>query len=335
MDVVYTLNDKFSPQVGASIASVCENNKGMGRISFWLLTVGGDGSISDENRKRFETLAAGYGRMLSIIVLDDLRSYFDFEFDTNGWNPIVLLRLLIERVLPAEIDKVLYLDGDTVCRGNLDSLWADGMDGKALGASIEPTVDRKRKESLGLGNSHYYNAGVLLINLKRWREGHVGDRIIDYYREHGGRLFASDQDAINGCLKDEIYTLSPKYNYCNIFDQYSYRFLRKLEQPAEYVSRDVFTEARKDPLIIHYLGEDRPWRRHNTHKYRDDYRHYLNLTEWRDAPDEEGWGLYFFCWRIFNFVTFPFNRVRYEIINFLIPAVMKKRAGKLVTSGEK
>ncbi len=332
MNILYTLNDKFLPQVAASITSICENNKKMNTIHFYLIVLGG---LSLQDQKKLQKCVKKYNRELDILPLENLANYFDFEFDTNGWNPIVLARLLVDKILPKNIDKVLYLDGDTICRGDLTDLWLDNMDGKVVGASIEPTVDKKRKQALGLENSHYYNAGVLLINLEKWRHQKIGSKIINYYKEHSGKLFANDQDAINGCLKNQIYTLSPKYNYCNIFDQYSYRFLCKLEKPAEYIDKNTFLEAKKNPVIIHYLGEERPWRKHNTHKYRDDYKHYLSLTEWKDTPDEEGWGLYFFCWRIFNLVTYPFNRLRYTIINSLIPVFMNYRSLKLKKAGEK
>ncbi len=331
MNILYTLNDKFVPQVASGIVSVCENNKDIDDINFFLISMG----ITPENKKKLNKMVDSYHQKIDIIELKDLKTYFDFEFDTNGWNPIVLARLLVDKILPKNIDKVLYLDGDTICRGSLKELWEDDMDGRVIGASIEPTYSKKQKQNLNLENSHYYNAGVLLINLKKWRNEEIGKKIIDYYREHKGNLFANDQDAINGCLKAQIYTLSPKYNYYNIFDQYSYNFLKKLEKPAQYISKDIFDEARANPVIIHYLGEERPWRKYNTHKYRADYKKYLSMTDWKDTPDEEGWRLYFICWKIFNVVTKPFNRIRYTIIETLIPVFMNYRSAKLKKSGEK
>ena len=97
----------------------------------------------------------------------------------------------------------------------------------------------------------------------------------------------------------------------------------------QYFSKTDFEESVKNPIIIHYLGEERPWRQGNTHKYSDDYWKYLNMTCWKGTPSEEGWQLYFVCWRIFNVFTKPFPQLRYSIINCLIPYFMKYRARKL------
>ena len=153
--------------------------------------------------------------------------------------------------------------------------------------------------------------------------------IFDFYKKYNGNLFANDQDAINGALKKEILTISPTYNFYNIFYQYNYNFFVRLLKPIKYIDKDVYQDAVNNPTIIHYLGEERPWRKGNTHKYRKDYKYYLSLTPWKDTPDEEGWNLYFFCWRIFNFFTKPFPGLRLRIINGLIPFVMKLRKRKI------
>ena len=256
MNILYTLNDKFVPQVAAGICSICENNKDLDNITFYLISK----EITDENKNKLKEFAKKYNRELIVKELGDIKQYFDFEFDTTGWNSIVLARLLLDKFLPDDVEKILYLDGDTIVRGSLKDLWDTNIDEYVIGASIEPTVDRDRKKSLGLEFKPYYNAGVLLVNLKKWREKNAGKIILDYYKENDGKLFANDQDAINGSLNDDIYTLLPKYNFYNIFYQYNYKFLSKLMEPVKYIEKKEFEECVKEPVIIHYLGEERPWR---------------------------------------------------------------------------
>lgn len=331
MNILYTLNDKFVPQVSAGICSICENNKDFKEINFYLISDG----ITEENKNKLKDFVKGYGRNLTIKELGNIKKYIDFEFDTTGWNQIVLARLILDIFLPEEIDKILYLDGDTIVRGNLQELWNTNIEEYIIGASIEPNVDKKRKKNLGLEFKPYYNAGVLLINLKKWRNEKVGKKVLDYYKANKGKLFANDQDAINGALSEEIYTLSPTYNFCNNLYKYSYKFLTKLMKPVEYVKEDVFYKALENPIIIHYLGEERPWRTGNKHKYKDDYFKYLNKTPWKNMGIEDGWRLYFVCWNIFNFITKPFPIVRYNIINSLIPAFIKLRARNIKKDKEK
>lgn len=321
MNIVYTLNDKFVPQVAAGICSVCENNRDE-KITFYLISDG----ISEQNQKKLKTFVQKYHQKLQIIAIGDLKEYFDFDFDTTGWNPIVLARLVLDKLLPNDLDRILYLDGDTIVRGSLTELYHTDIGDSVIGASIEPTADKARRQALSLEGYAYYNAGVLLINLKKWRQDKTGQKILDYYAAHDGKLFANDQDAINGALRGEIYTLLPKYNFCNIYHQYPYRFLRKLVAPAQYIPAAEFADSVKNPVIIHYLGEERPWRAGNRHQYRDDYQKYLAKTPWKDTPNESGWQAYYLCWNIFNVLTKPFPALRYRIITSLIPIVLQKRS---------
>ena len=184
MNILYTLNNKFVPQVAAGICSVCENNKNVEKIKFYLIS----DKITEENKKKLVGLGEKYSRKIEIKELGNIKDYIDFEFDTTGWNQIVLARLIIDKFLPEEIEKVLYLDGDTIVRGSLEELWNTNLENKTIGASIEPTMDKKRKINLGLETKPYYNAGVLLINLKRWRQQKSGKIILDYYRENKRKI---------------------------------------------------------------------------------------------------------------------------------------------------
>lgn len=321
MNIFYTADNNFVPQLGAGICSVCESNQAVEEIVFYI----GCLRISPEDQSKLARLAQRYQREIHFIEIENLTSLIGCDLDTSGWNTVILARLLIDRLLPESVDRVLYLDGDTIVRGSLEELWQTDMGSCVVGASIEPTVNRQRKNALGLNELHYFNSGVLLIDLKQWRASGTGTRILSYYTKNNGQLVANDQDAINGALAGEIHVLSPKYNFYNIFWYYPYRVLCKLEAPSPYVSKEVFQDAMDHPVIIHYLGEDRPWRRGNTHRYTGDFQHYLSLTDWKDSPMEEGWQTYFVCYKLFLTVLKPFPMLRYRIMDRLIPLFIQYR----------
>lgn len=325
MNVFYTTNDLYCAKVAASICSVYSNNSDMEELEVYI--IGQD--ISGENKARFDALGKQFHRQIHLIDLGSLDQYFPFDFDTRGWAPVVLARLACDKLLPTNIDRILYLDGDTINLCSLAQLWDADLGENVLGGCIEATVTRSRCVQLEMEDTPYINSGVLLINLKKWRQEKWGDRIIEFYRGKGGQLFAPDQDAINGALKDKILFLPPKYNFYNIYWFYPYRVLKKLMGPAPYYEPQVYQESLDHPAIIHYLGEERPWRKGNRHKFKNQYRQYLEQTPWKDEPEEEGWGMYFTCWGIFNFVTKPFPMLRYRIINGLIPLFMDWRKKQL------
>ena len=211
MNIVYTLNDAFVPQVATSMCSILENSSMHKQAHFYLLSEG----ISSVNQKKLLEFVEKYGASISFIELEKLENYFEFSFDTNGWSSIVLARLLIDKLLPEEVERIIYLDGDTLILGDLFQLWEEELGGKIIGMSPEPTVDSNRRDDLDLGSHSYHNAGVMLIDLRGWRDNNIGSKILSYYQNKNGQLFANDQDAINGGVKEYIKTLSIAYNYFN------------------------------------------------------------------------------------------------------------------------
>lgn len=321
MNLFYTINDKYVPQLGAAICSVCENNREADSLHFYI----GALDVSEESQRLLTELTESYSRDISFIPIWNLRQQLDFEFDTTAWNEVVLARLLVDHLLPREVDRVLYMDGDTIVLESLENLWDTDMQGRVLGACVEPTANHKRKKELGLETLPYYNSGVLLMDLSLWRKQKTEERILKYYQAHGGRLFAPDQDAINGALAGEIYTLSPKYNWFNVFWYYPYKTLVQMQKPVPFITEDEFRKIKGSPCIIHYLGEDRPWRKGNTHRYAKEYQHYLSMTSWKNMPVEEGWETYFFFYGAFWKILKPFPMLQYRIMDVLIPWVLKKR----------
>ena len=321
MNILYELDNNFAPQVSASMASVCENNRDMDDLTFYVFGLG----LSEETSKNLVALAKRYNRKATIIPIDGFMEAFG-DFDTLGWTEVVMGRLLIARFLPEDVERVLYLDGDTIVRKSLRELDALVLDkSKVLGAAIEATVDRSRLRSLDIEDEPYVNSGVLFIDLRRWRDTNAEKKLLQYCKAHRDHIVAPDQDAINGALRGSIQALPPGYNWCNSYVFYPYRVLKKLMGKVAYYTREEFESSVKDPVIVHFLGEERPWRKGNAHVYRDDYRHYLSLTPYANQPEEEGWTTYFGAWRVFNLIMRPFPMMRYRVITALIPKMMSWR----------
>ena len=324
MNILYELDSNFAPQVCASMTSVCENNTAMESLHFYVFGL----ELSEEVQQKLSAVGRKYNRSVTIVGIDGFMGEFG-DFDTLGWNEIVMGRLFIARFLPQDVHRVLYLDGDTIVRRSLAELDAYELpEGKVLGAVIEPTVDRRRLSGLGISDVPYYNSGVLLIDMVRWRSYDAEERLHAYCMSHVDSIVAPDQDAINGALKGQIESLPPTYNYCNTYEFYPYRTLKKLMGNLPYYSEELVQEAIADPCIVHFLGEERPWREGNTHTYCDEYKHYLSMTPYSDTPDETGWRSYFRAWKLFNTMMKPVPMLRYKTITALIPKMLSMRKKK-------
>ena len=114
MNILYIFDNNFVPQAAASICSLLENNRFAENITIYIMSL----HVSEDSEKKLEAFIGNYAdeghvRHTVFIEIDDIPSYFDFEIDTAGWNDIVLARLLLDRFLPEEVERIIYLDADT------------------------------------------------------------------------------------------------------------------------------------------------------------------------------------------------------------------------------
>lgn len=325
MDILYAADENYARHAAASMVSLMENNRGSD-VTIHFLSMG----TSEKTLARLNGLCRERGCTFFSYELGDIRRWFDFPVNSRGFAPSALARLFVARVLPESVERVLYLDCDTIVLEKLDSLWHTDMGRCFLGMVAEPTVTKKRRVQLGMPNEQpYFNSGVLLINLKLWREENAEKIVLDYYCGKGGDLTAPDQDAINGALVGRILELPPRYNYGSVQIYYPWKAQRRISSPTPFMSEEEYRQGTANPAIVHFLGEERPWRAGNHHPYTPEYDKYLAMTPWKGAPKDEGWRTYFRCFGLFNAVTKPIPLVRYKIIDALIPAFMRRREKQL------
>jgi lipopolysaccharide biosynthesis glycosyltransferase len=186
------------------------------------------------------------------------------------------LRLLLPDMLPASAARVIYLDPDVLVRADLAQLWQIDLGSYALAAAREmysPTVssenglDGYRELSLE-PDTPYLNAGVLVIDTRRWRELQVGREAINYVRRH--QPYHQDQDGLNAVVAGRFLELHPSWNVSRYWDRPERR-------------RGVFADLAAEARILHFLGPDKPWHRRSAVPAwkRNLFFHYLERTAWR------------------------------------------------------
>lgn len=323
MNILYASNDGFARHLGTSMYSLFDKNKDAKEITVYVLSLG----LSEENRGKLQVIADQFGRNLVILEMGDIRERFDFDVDTGGYDISIMGRLFMGEMLPETVDRVLYLDCDTVVVRSLKRMWKENLGDAVFGAVMEPTIYTAVKESIGLGEEDgYYNSGMLLVDLKRWREEHVQEKLLAFLKEKGGALFASDQDLLNGALKGQIHTLMPKFNFFPNYRYFSYKTLVDHAPSYKAVSREEFREAKKHPVIIHYMGDERPWIQGNLNHYRLAYERYLAKTPWAGTPKEKGKEIYMLIYHAMDYATAICPEIRWYISRkFGMKAVMSRK----------
>lgn len=185
-------------------------------------------------------------------------------------------RLNAALILPPSIDKIIYLDCDLVVVASLADLWRTDIQGHALAAAPDP-YGAGRREALGMPSAApYVNSGVLVLNLDKWRQDDLSQRLAHYIEAAGSNLLFHDQDAINAVLHGATRVLPYRWNM-------QARMLRAAGR-ASLPDRAAIAAAAKSPAIIHYTSARKPWIFTMATPGEGLYRHYQQLTEWRDAP---------------------------------------------------
>ena len=121
-------------------------------------------------------------------------------------------RLCIGHALPPEMQRVIYLDCDMLVRCDLAELWQVPLGGMVLAAVVDPAFTEQHILGLPDG-APYFNAGVLLIDLARWREETIGAAAIGFAGAHPERLTYNDQCALNWILRDRWARLIRRGTY--------------------------------------------------------------------------------------------------------------------------
>lgn len=300
MNIVYIATDSYCNILGISITSLLMNLKDEEQISIYICST----DISEEHKTQIQELTQTYGCKVQFINVSDYEQAFNLSQHVTGFHPIVLARLLLSHYLPTKVDRVLYLDSDVIVNGSLSPLNDVTLDGYAMAAVPELHMPELQKEHIGLARDDtYYNCGVLWINLAYWREQNLTGAFTAYYAQMQGRLMYNDQDILNHCCKGNIKTLSHAYNYPPTLYYFPRYFLRTY-QPLYYgESVEEFRRIRKNPTIIHYLGEERPWLHGNYSPYRAIYERYKKASMWSDDPLIYGKESVLFLFHGLNLIT--------------------------------
>jgi len=155
------------------------------------------------------------------------------------------VRILIPKVFPDTVSRVLYLDSDLLVLDDLTPLWNTDLKETVAGAVVDFLDGQLRQNQPGLEDvprvQQYFNAGVLLINLVRWRQERISEKALAYLVEHPRTLF-NDQDALNVAC-DGLWTkLDSRWNF------------------HDHCGKNILSMGTDQrPGIVHFIGRAKPW----------------------------------------------------------------------------
>ena len=258
--ISYGIDNNYARCMATSIASICINNK---EYNFIFHIVGCN--LSDITKRKIELLAKQYCIEINIYEID---SDFFKNLPIKDHIPVSTYFRLILPLLLKNVDILYYIDADIVCLKNANELFEINLENNIIGAipDLGKTAN-KRITALDLKKHIYFNAGVLIINVKKWNAFDVLEKCLDKLNENPKKFLYQDQDALNLILTQKIKYLDKKFNCMYLYDM-------------EF----------SDIILLHFVSLPKPWNKMwnlnlmNNDFTKNIYSFYENQTEWRDEP---------------------------------------------------
>lgn len=283
MNIIYSSDDNYAEIMGVSILSLLENTL-VNEIHIYIL----DNGISDENKRKLLSLVDFYSSKITFIDMTYIEEIVDVPIDAGHLSMATFSRLFIASALPENVNKALYIDCDTLIRSSIEHLFNESLEEYIIGGVLDNITKLQKKLIFHESNDIYINAGVILIDVSKWRKFNIENRFINYIRLFNGIVPHKDQGVINGVLKSHIKLLHPKYNYMAFLRKRTRRDLVKQTGVLNYYSESIIEEANNFPVVLHIVnGDNRPWIKGNTHYFQAEYMRYRNMTPWAGSPLRE------------------------------------------------
>jgi UDP-glucose:(glucosyl)LPS alpha-1,3-glucosyltransferase len=272
LNVAYGIDKNFFLGCAVSITSILLANPNLD-FSFHIFT----NYINDELRNKLEQLADQYNTEITIYLVDD--DNLSNLPTTKNWTIATYFRFIVADYFYEKLDKILYLDADIVCKGPLQELSTLDFDNNAAYVVTEKDSMWWNKCAIRLNESHlssgYFNAGFLLINLKRWQEFNINRKALELLSDSNlsPKFTHLDQDVLNLLLFDKVKYLDKKYNQ-QVNINYELKYRSEIND---------YSPITPETILIHYIGPTKPW-----HKWAKEYK---CSKYFLDAKVESPWKL--------------------------------------------
>ncbi|OOR98201.1 hypothetical protein B0186_09645 [Canicola haemoglobinophilus] len=244
MNIVLSCDENYSPYLAVNLLSILKNTKST--INFYILDLG----IAFESKSKILEIVNKNNSNIEFIGVDK-KDFLKFPSTISHISIATYARLKIDHYLPA-LDKVIYLDVDTLVINDLTPLWNVDLDGCVVGACIDSYVEfglQGYKYNIGLTDKDvYFNAGVLLIDLLKFKSLDVYNRAISFLQKYPNIEF-QDQDILNFILKEKSRIVDPAFNFMPTLKNR----MKNREKLHEYEKLDRLI------TVIHYCSNVKPW----------------------------------------------------------------------------
>ena len=259
-NIAYAPDDKYINQTIVSMVSAVENNKEH-EIEFIIIY----SNLSDESILKLKSV-----KNCTLRLLQTDENIFT-SLPLSHWVTVQAWFRIKLRDLCQDLDKILYLDCDTLILGDLSELFNTDLEERFLAGVKDVWGVDKYCKRLSMESGVYVNSGMLLLNAKYCRQENFFEKIVDFANNNAKIIEFCDQDSINKIADNKKVVLHPKFNFMDTWWRGGYyEFWGEEEQN--------YLEAGKNPVIAHLTGL-KPAFKGCKNKFKDKWWEYAKLTD--------------------------------------------------------
>ena len=235
--VFFAVDDRYAPCLSVALRSLGENasQRYCYRIHILIST------LKEETMAALRTLERENLSIEFVSVKDRLDRISGMLHLRDYYSKATYYRFFVPELFP-EYERGIYLDCDMVVQGDISRLYRTNLGDCLLAAVHEDVMDREEpffqyvEEVLDMPCRDYFNAGMLLMNLKEMRRFALEARFVELLGKRTFRL-TQDQDYLNVLTYGRTVLLDRSWNVTSF-----------PEAPA-YIT----------PNIVHYKIHWKPW----------------------------------------------------------------------------
>ena len=248
INICLSCDNNYARHAGVTITSIVYNADKCDNYHFYIL----DNGIDEAFKQKIMSITKS---PITFFHVNEEDFKIFKQITTHKYITLpAYFRLKIASYFP-NLDKVIYLDCDTIINTNLRRLNNIDISGYLL-AGVQDI-----KKSIVEQNPTYVNSGVLVFNLDRIRKEHIEEKFFEYTQKHMAEIVCGDQEIINQVCKGRIKLIDTLWNV----------------QTGSFINRSNFT---KHPYIIHYTSKQKPWNFGSFSYNKHFYFKYLQKSPW-------------------------------------------------------
>ena len=261
MNVCFVINRNYIDQLKTTIYSLYLNN--VDSHAFYII----ESDLLEEDYTQLKEFVHKINCKITFYKADNT-VFKNAKKMTSDMSYTTYYKFYIFKYL-SHLSKVLYLDCDIIVNRNIEEFYNSDFKNVLVAVKDREVMKSNKKHIkliVGSKKSDYFNAGVILFNLKGNQlscDNYFND-LLNFMNEKSDILTMHDQDVFNNVFKNNVDFVDNKYNFFAI--------------PKSILQVFIPISFKKEKYIIHYVGF-KPWKKGYVGLYKKTYIKYYNLTK--------------------------------------------------------